>query len=311
MTIVHVRPCEDKYDAAYWAQNWKSYRLDTWQPGHPDHVLVKRRIQDVDDEKPGADVVYYMNDVHYYLSSWTPRNVADKDVFFCSGINFFPCPGRYQLGFNEGDYHIDGDGQVRMKTRGTSLMYSHPLVTLVNPEQTIYLGWTSIVRSFGLARHFKVYRHAATGFHTDHSIQTNYLFKSYEGTKELKSVDEALKNAFPAWTADDYKIFLECLRRMAQKSPISSNRRIEIMSYLHPTNIRVTKATRKNRNIIYGFRWIEPAITGFVGPKVGKSTKEYIHPLESHLQCSREEVIEKLHDRERDFLNDRGIFNYL
>lgn len=75
-----------------------------------------------------------MNDVHYYLSNWTPKNVGDKDLFFCSGINFFGCPGRFSLGFNEGDYLIDGDGNVKMKTRGTSLMYCHPLVSLVNPE---------------------------------------------------------------------------------------------------------------------------------------------------------------------------------
>jgi hypothetical protein len=75
-----------------------------------------------------------MNDVHYYLSDWHPKNTEDKDVFLCSGINFFACPGRFQLGFNEGDYHTDGNGLVKMKTRGTSLMYCHPLVSLVNPD---------------------------------------------------------------------------------------------------------------------------------------------------------------------------------
>jgi len=157
-----------------------------------------------------------MNDVHYYLSNWTPRNSDDKDLYFCSGINFFGCPGRYKLGFNEGDYHIDGDGNVKMKTRGTSLMYCHPLVSLVNPEQCIYLGWTTIVRSFGLAQNFKVYRHTPTGFFTDKSIQTNYLHEVLSPIKDVRSLDEALKNAFPRWESGDFLAFVECLRRVLE-----------------------------------------------------------------------------------------------
>lgn len=95
-----------------------------------------------------------------------------------------------------------------MKTRGTSLMYSHPLVTLVNPEQNIYLGHTTIARSFGLAKNFRVYRHMPTGFDTDRSIQSNFLFKALESTRDLKSVDEALKNAFTPWSKDDFHTFV-------------------------------------------------------------------------------------------------------
>lgn len=93
--VSHVRPCENEYDQAYWAQNERSFNIDTWQPGHPDHYLHRGTIQEVEGRQPNVEVYYYMNDVHYYLSDWQPLNQEDKDLFFCSGINFFPCPGRY------------------------------------------------------------------------------------------------------------------------------------------------------------------------------------------------------------------------
>lgn len=248
-----------------------------------------------------------MNDVHYYLSEWIPKNIEEKDVFFCSGINFFACPGRFQLGFNEGDYHIDGEGLVKMKTRGTSLMYCHPLVSLVNPDQNVYLGWTTIVRSFGLSKNFKVYKHAPTGFSTDKSIQTNYLYDILEPSRDLRSLNNAMKNAFPAWGNEELTKFIECLRRQMQKTLLTDDQRIEVLSYLKPTNVSLQETAYSKRSQI---KWVNRLLESVVGPKTQQRSMRLVHPLKTDLTLSRDQIKLRLQERERDFLNDRGILNF-
>lgn len=67
------------YDNAYHAQNRQAFFTDTWRPGHPDHTLITGKIEDHEQEFYGEDVFYYMNDVHYYLADWTPKNRKPND----------------------------------------------------------------------------------------------------------------------------------------------------------------------------------------------------------------------------------------
>jgi len=84
-----------------------------------------------------------------------------------------------------------------------------------------------------------VYKHTPTGFSTDKSIQTNYLFDILEPNRDLRSLNSAMKNAFPAWSKDDLAKFIECLRRQMERSSLNDDQRIEILSYLKPTNVRL------------------------------------------------------------------------
>lgn len=66
------------------------------------------------------------------------------------------------------------------------------------------------------------------------------MVDAVDGIKDVRSVVETLKNAFPPWEKQDYKNFVECLKRMLEKPLLSDTEKIEILSYLEPTNIEIT-----------------------------------------------------------------------
>jgi len=51
-------------------------------------------------------------------------------------------------------------------------------------------------------------------------------------------------------------------------------------------------------------------IESVVGPNVHENNTRLIHPLKTDLTLDREEIKRKLLERERDFLNDRGLLNF-
>lgn len=111
-----------------------------------------------------------MTDVHYYLADWRPRNKKECDMFTCVGGNFHIIPGTYNLPFKEGNYMIQGDGQVRMQPRRSGDWYVHDHVMLTNIVNWINFGWYSLGHSFGHSGDFDMIKFAPSGYSTMHSI---------------------------------------------------------------------------------------------------------------------------------------------
>lgn len=91
-----------------------------WQPGFVEHRYYDGYVEDIDTEQELVDVIYIMQDVHYYLNEWHPKNQKKHDCYFAVGCNFHSIPGEYLLPFGEGWYRLDGDGRITMRPRGTN-----------------------------------------------------------------------------------------------------------------------------------------------------------------------------------------------
>jgi len=111
-----------------------------------------------------------MTDVHYYLHGWEPTNQKEQDWYTALGGNFSHIPGEYILPFNEGFYIVTGTGEIKMKTRGSGLYYTHPHVALRNISELMSFGWYDIAHSKGNPKHFEIYKYEATNYSTTHSI---------------------------------------------------------------------------------------------------------------------------------------------
>jgi len=202
--VVHkaIRPNDTEYDRRYHINHLDDCLQKTWRPGHIDHEYVVGYIQDHDYRMSRARVMYYMTDVHYYLSDWRPANQKETDYFNCVGGNFFPLPGVYNLPFNEGTYIISGDSMIRFRPRRSGEWYQHPLVTLTNPVMTLNFGWYSLAYASGHPRDFKLYRYAPTGFNTSASVQSTWICRQLEHLKGTKSADMIRTTLAPCWTPE-------------------------------------------------------------------------------------------------------------
>lgn len=94
-------------------------------------------------------VLYLMNDVHYYLSGWTP---AVSGLCYISGGLFPSLPAEnYSLPFGEGFFDITPKKMsksrgmtpqmIRMRTKGSGIDYHHPNVRLGNVDQLWDYGY--------------------------------------------------------------------------------------------------------------------------------------------------------------------------
>lgn len=75
-------------------------------------------------------VVFLVNDVHYYLAELRTNVSSDKVTFEVSGIQFYPLPGQYNLPNREGYFTLDDKSNIIMNCRSSGRVYTHPNVYL-------------------------------------------------------------------------------------------------------------------------------------------------------------------------------------
>lgn len=93
------------------------------------------------------NILYFMNDVHYYLANWKPEV---SGIHFITGGLFPAIPGRqYFLPFGEGAFDVEkasNDGThthqvITMLTSGSQTSYRHDNVLVASVDQLVDYGW--------------------------------------------------------------------------------------------------------------------------------------------------------------------------
>lgn len=99
------------------------------QVGVPDMQSIFYQPADLLSGK--TRIALFMNDVHYYLSGFSPSYDC---TMYITGCDFYPIPGFYTLPAGEGSYVIsarpDFSAHVCMMTQGSDIAYSHDFVSV-------------------------------------------------------------------------------------------------------------------------------------------------------------------------------------
>jgi len=143
---VRLPGTNNDYDATYHHREEKRYTEKVGQENATVvcHPLVKGKVQDyrpcVKDISP-SDIIYLINDAHYYLADW----VLPYDAIV-SGMAFSEVEGYYSMIGREGSIVVsekDGYKHVAMNVRRNGTIYEHPLVRVTAAPMT-YLSFGSV-----------------------------------------------------------------------------------------------------------------------------------------------------------------------
>jgi len=88
-----------------------------------------------------CEIIYLINDVHYYLKDWAP---TPNSTVYTSGGTFPKIPGLYQLPGGDGTvrvHYTETESDIMMTTNGSGRPYRHPNVILQGPTTVVDFGW--------------------------------------------------------------------------------------------------------------------------------------------------------------------------
>nr|WPR18083.1 MAG: hypothetical protein [Crogonang virus 25] len=198
---VPIRPRINPYDKNYYHSNLKAYlesesglgsvcftqvfegTIQEWEA----NIISEGDLADPIRSRDSSSMMYWMNDVHYYLSSWEPHF---DGYHWISGGMFSKIPGSYSLPCKEGTYVVSGvslvkgqetgseeslHGHVTMITNGTGASYDHPLVEVDLPDKLWDFGWYRLFSKIVHTRDFKIIPIWVPPFTSCKSIQAKFI----------------------------------------------------------------------------------------------------------------------------------------
>lgn len=151
-----VRPKKDVYDVNYYDQNLATYMHKAGQGTLNAKRFIAPFEGTIEEWVNGRDsdeeVVFLMNDVHYYLNGFAPAKFLNNKVFLSGGQFPAVLGTKILLPFDQGYYsHMPKMGKngkyvttdIEMFTKGSTRSYKHDFVFVDDVDFEIPYGWYS------------------------------------------------------------------------------------------------------------------------------------------------------------------------
>jgi hypothetical protein len=142
--------------------------------------VVINTIQGYEDvrQQPIGEVIYLVNDAHYYLSTWRPKF---EGIICTSGKIHCLFPGTYQHPYNEGNYSVsqdaDGDAFITDYARSNGAPYKHKWTMLSRVEQHYNFVWIGFFRDTRSTRSWQLLTSYCPDVRTVKSTQSTHIFR--------------------------------------------------------------------------------------------------------------------------------------